>query len=124
MWSKLKKSGDNLEKLEKEKLINEKKNELISTFSVLSKELQKTVLPMIDKVSFMSVTLDMLQNEINTNGITEEYKNGANQYGIKKSSAVDVYNTMIKNYTTLMKQLTDLLPKNYDLEEDDGFDDL
>jgi len=79
---------------------------------------------MIEKAAFMSVTLDDLQDEININGVIEQYQNGANQFGVKKSAAVDVYNTMIKNYTSIMKQLTDLLPKDTAVEKDDGFDDL
>lgn len=108
----------------KEKRIKEKIDELVKTFSNLSEDIQKTILPMINKVAFMSVTLDDLQDDINTNGVTETYQNGANQFGIKKSAAVEVYNTMIKNYTSLMKQLTDLLPKDNMIEDSDGFDDL
>lgn len=108
----------------KETLIKEKKEILLNVFSNLSENMKSTILPMIDKVSFMSVTLDYLQDEINANGITETYQNGENQFGVKKSAAVDVYNTMIKNYTSLMKQLSDLLPKELVDEEDDGFDSL
>ena len=108
----------------KEKRIKEKIDELVKTFSNLSEDIQKTILPMINKVAFMSVTLDDLQDDINTNGVTETYQNGANQFGVKKSAAVEVYNTMIKNYTSLMKQLTDLLPKDIIIEDNDGFDDL
>jgi len=108
----------------KEIRIKAKVDELVSTFSSMSKDTQLTVLSMIEKAAFMSVTLDDLQDEININGVIEKYQNGANQFGIKKSAAVDVYNTMIKNYTSIMKQLTDLLPKDLAIEKDDGFDDL
>lgn len=96
----------------KETKIKEKIDELVSIFSNLQEDTRKTVLPMIEKVAFMSVTLDDLQDDININGVTEQYQNGANQFGVKKSAAIDVYNTMIKNYTSLMKQLTDFLPKD------------
>jgi hypothetical protein len=42
----------------------------------------------------------------------EEYQNGANQYGVKKCSEVEIYNTMIKNYSSIIKQLIDLLPND------------
>lgn len=96
----------------KDKRINEIINQLVSIFSVLSQDTQKTILPMIEKAAFMSITLDDLQDDINLNGVTETYQNGANQFGVKKSASIEVYNTMIKNYTSLMKQLTDLLPKD------------
>jgi len=111
-------------KKSKETRIKAKVDELVSTFSTMSKDTQLTVRSMIEKAAFMSVTLDDLQDEININGVIEQYQNGANQFGVKKSAAVDVYNTMIKNYTSIMKQLTDLLPKDNAIEKDDGFDDL
>ena len=39
-----------------------------------------------------------------------KYQNGANQWGKKKSAEADVYNTMIKNYTAIIKTLTDMAP--------------
>ena len=59
----------------------------------------------------MSVTLDELQNTINEEGVLAFYKNGENQFGTKKSPEVEVYNTMIKNYTLVIKQLCDFLPE-------------
>ena len=67
----------------------------------------------------MIVTLEDLQTEINQNGVTEKYQNGANQFGVKRSAAVDVYNTMIKNFSHVTRQLTDLLPKGSMDEQDD-----
>ena len=96
----------------KDKRIKEKVDELVLTFDVLPEDTQRTIRAMLEKVAFMSVTLDDLQEDINENGITETYQNGANQFGVKKSAAVEVYNTMIKNYASIMKQLTDLLPKS------------
>lgn len=85
---------------------------------------KKAIVSLINNAAFMAVTLEDLQVEINENGVTEKYKNGANQYGVKKSSAVEVYNAMIKNHMQVMKQLTDLLPKEDPKNEDDGFDDF
>ena len=63
-----------------------------------------------ENAAFMAVSLNELQALINEHGYTEEYQNGANQCGIKKSSEVEIYNTMIKNFNTTMKQLIDMLP--------------
>lgn len=63
---------------------------------------------LIQNATFMSVSLRELQDIINAAGYTEEYKNGENQYGIKKKSEVEIYNTMIKNFNTTMKQLFDM----------------
>lgn len=112
-----------MDTLSKEILIKKEKERLNKTFSKLSEDTQSTVLPLIDKVAFMSVTLDDLQNEINKNGFTETYLNELNQIKVNKSVLVDVYETMFKNYSMLMKYLNSFLPKEQ-IEEDDGFDDL
>ena len=71
---------------------------------------QKTVEKLISNAAFMAESLDELQETIREKGFVEEYHNGANQSGIKKCSEVEIYNTMIKNYSSIIKQLVDLLP--------------
>ena len=51
-----------------------------------------------------------LQDIILKKGWVEEYQNGQNQHGVKKSSEGDTYNQLIKNYTTLMRQIMEKLP--------------
>ena len=71
---------------------------------------QKTVEKLISNAAFMAESLDELQEVIRKKGFVEEYHNGANQSGLKKCSEVEIYNTMIKNYSSIIKQLIDLLP--------------
>lgn len=104
----------NIYKLDPEKKlerISKEKRKLNSLFKEMELKTRKAVNSLIDNAAFMSVSLEELQNEINHEGYTEEYTNGANQSGVKESSAVKVYNTTVKNYMGVMKQLTDLLPK-------------
>lgn len=81
---------------------------------------QSTVEKLISNAAFMAESLDCLQEIIREKGFTEEYQNGANQSGIKKCSEVEIYNTMIKNYSSVIKQLVDLLPDG----EKSGGDEL
>lgn len=62
------------------------------------------------KIEFMDAELQKLQAILKEKGWVETYQNGNNQFGMKKSSESDVYNTLIKNYTSAMKQLDDMLP--------------
>ena len=80
-------------------------------FKVVDKDTLATVQSLVKNAAFMSVTLDDLQDAMNQNGVISEYQNGENQWGTKKSSEVEIYNTMIKNHMTIMKQLVDLLPE-------------
>ena len=68
----------------------------------------------------MAESLDELQEIIKEKGFTEEYQNGANQFGVKKCSEVEIYNTMIKNYSSIIKQLVDLLPNDARSGGDEG----
>lgn len=90
-----------------------RKTELLKlrkTFAKIDENKKKLLTPLMEKAAFMSAELDELQKIIAVKGCTEEYKNGENQKGMKKTAEVEVYNTMIKNYTAIIKQLTDLVP--------------
>lgn len=76
-------------------------------------------LKLIQNALFMEEQLEILQKEIKTNGVSMPYKNGANQFGMKRSPAMESYTSMIKNYSTVTRQLSDLLPL-----ESGGSDDL
>ena len=69
---------------------------------------------LINDVAFMTVETIELKKDIQKNGTTEEYQNGANQKGRKKSASFDAYLNMTKQKAALIKQLTDLLPEDED----------
>jgi hypothetical protein len=110
--------------MDKDKRIKKEIERLSKIFQDLSKEKKDTVSSLVRNAAFMTVTLDDLQNKMNQEGVVSEYQNGANQWGTKKSPEVEIYNTMIKNHCTIIKQLTDLLPKEPPKVEDDGFDEF
>ena len=62
--------------------------------------------------------LELITKIAESNGIKEEYKNGANQFGYKDSVEVKTYNAMIKNYMAVIKQLNDLLPNQNNLKDE------
>jgi len=107
---------------EKNKLVKKEITRLKRIFKDLEKDKLDTAVSLIKNAAFMSVTLEDLQQTINREGTVSEYQNGENQWGTKKSPEVEIYNTMIKNHMTIIKQLTDLLPKSEPKPEDDGFD--
>ena len=104
------------------KRIIEEKTRLEKIFTRIPLKTRKVIRSLIANAAFMTITLEELCKTINLNGTTESYTNGANQCGVKKSSHVEVYNTMLKNHYTVMKQLADLLPALPPEVIDDGFD--
>lgn len=109
--------------MDKDSRIEEEKKKLNRQFSKMDKRTKKIVTSLIENAAFMIVTLEDLQASINRNGVVSEYQNGENQWGTKKSPEVEIYNTMIKNHMSIMKQLTELVPKEAPVkDEDDGFE--
>lgn len=109
----------------KDDIIKAEKRKLAGIYTRLDKKTKKSVESLVDEAAFMAASLYELRKIINEKGYTEEYQNGANQKGIKKCSEVEIYNTMIKNYSAIIKQLTDLLPKEQEKNappRDDGFE--
>ena len=116
------KSSKNKE-LTKDEQIKREINKLKKIYSELDEKTKKITISLIENAAFMVITLKELQEQIKINGTVSEYQNGENQWGTKKSPEIEIYNTMIKNHMSIIKQLTDLLPKNSDKkkEVDDGF---
>jgi len=96
--------------LTKEQKIRKEITRLRGVFRDLDPNKKKTVEPLIKNAAFMAVSLDDLQERINEEGYTEEYKNGPNQFGRKQSEAVKTHIAMTKNYAAIMKALADLAP--------------
>lgn len=111
--------------LTKEELEKKEKRKLASIYRKIDKDTKKSVEHLVEEAAFMAASLYELREIINEKGYTEEYQNGANQKGIKKCSEVEIYNTMVKNYMSAVKQLTDLLPKEESRKvQSDGFEEF
>lgn len=106
-----------------EKFIARKKDikNISEIFEQAPKNVQILVSKLIESHYFMTVTLEKLENDILANGYVSDYKNGENQFGTKKSPEIDIYNTMIKNYSTVTKQLYDMLQNIPEDENEDDF---
>lgn len=94
----------------KEQRIKAEISKLNKVFKELDENKKKIVTPLIEKAAFMSIELDDLQETIEQEGWTSEYKNGENQYGTKKSPEAETYIALSKNYAAVIKQLTELVP--------------
>jgi len=114
-----------LEEIAKREEIKKEIAKISKLFKVMDPKIKKSIQSVIENAAFMAVTLRELQEYLIKNGLTVEYQNGENQFGVKKSPEVEIYNTMIKNFVSTMKAVTDLLPKEIANKiKDDGFDDF
>ena len=113
------------EYLEKTKRIKKEVSRLKRLFKEIDENKKKLVFTTIDDVAFMTITMQDLREKIIRDGTTCEYKNGANQYGVKQSPDAQLYLQLSQKQTQAMKILVDCLPKTQKVEvKDDGFDDF
>ena len=63
----------------------------------------------IARTAFLAITIDRLEKDIAENGYREEYTNGANQRGYKKSVAADMLPNYTKLYFSAVKELREAL---------------
>ena len=115
--------GKKYEVLKEDKRTKAELKKLNNIFKDMPDDKKALAEKLIGNAAFMAILLDDLQEDIKENGYKEEYKNGENQYGYKRSIAADLYQVTIKNYSNTIKQLNDLLPKESP-EEDDFFDEF
>ena len=118
----IEKEGGILADKDKEKRIKKEIRRIKSFLTDLDEDTINSAKSLIENAAFMTITLEDLQGLINKNGPISEYQNGANQWGTKKSPEIEIYNTMVKNHMAIMRQLVDLLPKDSNTIEDDGFE--
>ena len=78
---------------------------------------------LIEEAGTYATYLSEINKIIERDGFVDTYKNGENQYGTKKSVAAEMKPKYTTTYQSLIKQLTDLLPKDDD-KEDDPADEL
>lgn len=113
-------SGQEL--IDKNKKIKKETQKLNKLFKDLPDNKKKMSEKLIENASFMSITLDELKEDIKIYGVKETYVNGKDQFGFKESIESKTYNTMIKNYMNIIKQLNDMLPEEKKINEDDEFE--
>lgn len=108
---------------EKDRKINNEIRRLTSIFKDIEKNKRLTSKGLIEEASFMKATLEELKAAIDINGPIDEMSQG--DYTIlREHPALKAYNTMVQRYTTVIKQLSDLLPKEIIREISDGFDEF
>ena len=106
-----------MKKIEKVDFISIK--ETIDTMETDRKEL---CIGLLNELKFMNGSLNELKANILENGVVTSMCQGA--YSIERANpALSQYNSLIKNYSSCIKQLNELLPKGSSEDEFDE-DDL
>lgn len=83
---------------------------LNAIFANIAEDKKSLCAKLIQNAAFMSVTLEELQEKINTEGAVMNFINGNGFVTIQEHPAQKSYNTMINRYSAVIRQLSDLLP--------------
>jgi hypothetical protein len=105
--------------MSKQERIFEQIGKLNRLFIDIPENQRELVQDLIGNASFIIITLQDLQKDINEQGVVIEYQNGANQWGQKQSPQIEVYNKLMANYLKVVKQLVELVPEQKIQESDE-----
>ena len=114
--------------LSKDKRILREEKRLRKNFENIPDELMGVADGLIRRAAYMRVTLEEYEKDILEKGSVEMFTQSEKVEPYERERpVVRLYNQMNKNYQTIIKQLTDMLPKpkaGKAGDEDDGFDDF
>ena len=112
--------------LTKEKRISAEKLRLTKIYKEIPEEKKRLIDGLINRAAFMRITLEDMERDLDENGFVEFFTQSEKTEPYERERPVArLYNTMNKNYQSIIKQLSDLLPKeDVRKEVNDGFEDF
>jgi hypothetical protein len=112
--------------LSKDDRIKQEERRLKRIYKSIDKDKKAIIDGLIQRAAYMRVALEDWEKDIMDNGYIEMFTQSEKTDPYERERPVArLYNTMNKNYQSIIKQLTDLLPKEVKVvEEDDGFADF
>ena len=109
----------------KESRINAEEKRLRQIYKNIDEDNKAIIDGLIQRSSYMRITLEDWEKDIDTNGFVEMFTQSEKTAPYERERPViRLYNTMNKNYQSIIKQLSDLVPKYEPEQKDDGFDSL
>lgn len=110
--------------MDKEERIKSETERLKEIFKNIPENEYKSIMKLIDNLSFMAVTLDDLIEKVNKEPLVIKTVNATQSFS-KENPALTSYNKMYANYIKGLQQLISLLPeKNQPSENPDEKDEL
>ncbi len=112
-----------LSKKKQDELIDIEINRMLEVFKDISEDKKELAMRLIERVAFMTITLQILEEDIKENGPTCLFEQGKQKMIIENPSQKS-YNTMINRYTAAYDKLMSLLPKDVGVVEEDVFEEF
>lgn len=107
----------------KDERITKEVKRLNRIYKDIDKDKKAIIDGIIKRAAYMRIALEDWEMDIIENGITEMFTQSEKTEPYERERPIArLYNTMNGNYQKIIKQLSDLLPKEEIKEVDDGFD--
>lgn len=116
--------SDNLTKDER---IEKEIRRLNGIYKSLSKKEKAVIDGLIKRAAYMRIALEEMEEDLKVNGFTDEFTQSPNTPSYERQRPLaGIYNTLNKNYQTIMKQLTEFVDHkpSEQKEKNDGFEDF
>lgn len=115
------------DELSKDEKIQKEIRRLNRIYRNIPKNQKAVIEGLIRRAAYMRVTLEEMEEDLNTNGYTELFTQSEKVEPYERERPVArLYNTMNKNYQTIMKQLAEFVEKEPTpvKEQSDGFEEF
>ncbi|EIS9208161.1 hypothetical protein L0858_001452 [Clostridioides difficile] len=106
------------EQLEKEKKIKQEVSRLKKNYKDLEKEKVKILDGLVNEAAFLKISLEETREILTREGLTEIFKQGKQEFE-RERLQVKIYLNFMKLYSSVMKQLIDIIPSDIKQEEED-----
>lgn len=112
-----------LSRKKQDDLIQKEIDRLNSIFDDLPEHEKEVAKELIERIAFMTIQLEILEDSIKVKGPTYTFQNGK-QKMIVENPAQKSYNTMMNRYTAAYKELFNLMKKLSSNSDEDEFEDV
>jgi hypothetical protein len=98
---------------------------LNAIYKDLSEKEKDAIDGLIKRAAYMRITLEDMEADLTLNGFVEKFSQSDKTEPYEREQPVArLYNTINKNYQTIMKQLTEFVDREPPKQESDGFDEF
>lgn len=113
------------EEMTKDNRIIAEEKRIRRIYKKIDKDNKDIIDGLIQRAAYMRITLEDWEKDINENGYVELFTQSEKTDPYERERPViRLYNTMNKNYQSIIKQLSDLVPLHEPEPKDDGFNDF
>lgn len=109
-----------LDDLEKDERIKREEKKLKRLYKNIDKDKKTLIDGLIQRAAYMRITLEDYERDIDQGGYVELFSQSEKTEPYERERpVVRLYNSMNKNYQSIIKQLSDQLPKEVNVTEKD-----